>query len=277
VIITRPGFTFNPTNCAPQSIGASIQSDEKATATQSIPFQVTNCATLKFAPKFSASTAAKTSKAKGASLKVKLTYPSAPFASQANISQVKVELPKQLPSRLTTLQKACTAAQFEASPESCPVGSKIGSARATTPLLPVPLTGTAYFVSHGNEAFPSLIIVLKGYGVTVDLVGTTLIRKGITSSTFKTVPDVPVGSFELTLPEGPYSALAANANLCSRSVTEHKKVKGKKRTIKKAVALSLTMPTIFTAQNGAQLKQSTKISVSGCPKAKAAKKKKRKR
>jgi hypothetical protein len=50
---------------------------------------------------------------------------------------------------------------------------------------------------------------------TVDLVGTTFISKaGITSSTFKTVPDVPVGTFELYLPEGKDSALAANGNLC---------------------------------------------------------------
>ena len=45
---------------------------------------------------------------------------------------------------------------------------------------------------------------LQGYGVTVDLVGTTFISKaGITSTTFKTVPDQPFSTFELTLPEGP--------------------------------------------------------------------------
>jgi hypothetical protein len=32
------------------------------------------------------------------------------------------------------------------------------------------------------------------------------------------------------------------------------------------------MPTEFVAQNGAELKQDTKIEVTGCPKAKAAKK-----
>ena len=90
-----------------------------------------------------------------------------------------------------------------------------------------------YFVSHGGEAFPSLIIVLQGDGVRVDLTGTTFISKaGITSTTFKTVPDVPVNSFELYLPEGRYSALAANGNLC--------KLQGK-----------LKMPTPFVAQNGA--------------------------
>lgn len=278
VNITRPGFTFNPTNCAPQAIQATLKSAQGATSQSSVPFQVTNCATLAFAPKFQASTKAKTSKANGASLDVKLSYPTgpkAPFASQANISYVKVELPKALPSRLTTLQKACTAQAFEANPASCPPASQIGRAKATTPLLPVPLEGPAYFVSHGNEAFPSLVIVLQGYGVTVELIGTTLIKGGVTSTTFKTVPDVPVGTFELSLPAGPYSALAANQSLCSTSTVTHKRVKGKRRTIKTTKPVDLRMPTEFIAQNGAVFKQSTKIGVSGCPKVTAHKKAKR--
>jgi hypothetical protein len=152
---------------------------------------------------------------------------------------------------LTTLQKACTNAQFELNPANCPSESKIGYATVITPLLPVPLQGPAYFVSHGGEAFPSLIVVLQGYGITIDLVGSTFISKqGITSSTFKTVPDQPVTSFELTLPQGKYSALGTNKNLCTQK---------------------LAMPTVFVAQNGAEIHQSTKISVTGCPKSKARK------
>ena len=179
-----------------------------------------------------------------------MSFPSTPQGTEANIARVKVELPKQLPSRLTTLQKACPAATFEANPAHCPAASVVGHATAITPILPVPLTGPAYFVSHGGEAFPSLIVVLQGYGVTVDLVGTTFISKaGITSSTFKTVPDVPVGSFELTLPEGKDSALAANGNLCKSK---------------------LAMPTEFISQDNTVIHQSTKIAVTGCPKARRA-------
>jgi hypothetical protein len=248
VTIGRPGFTFNPTNCGRLAITGMLSSSEGATAAVSSAFQVTNCAALAFKPKFAASTSGKTSRVGGASLAVKLTYPSGPL--DANIARVKVDLPKQLPSRLTTLQRACSAAAFESNPANCPAASIVGHAKAITPILPVPLEGPAYFVSHGGEAFPDLIIVLQGYGTTVDLVGSTFISKaGITSSTFKTVPDVPVGSFELTLPQGKYSALAANGALCKSK---------------------LAMPTAFVAQNGAEIHESTKISVTGCPKAKKA-------
>ena len=209
VTINRPNFTFNPTNCSKLAVTGTLLSSEGSTSALSVPFQATNCAVLAFKPTLTASTVGKTTRANGASLTVKLGYPAGPY--DANISKVKVELPKGLPSRLPTLQKACLAATFEANPANCPAASIIGHATATTPVLPVPLSGPAYFVSHGGEAFPSLIIVLQGYGTTVDLVGSTFISKaGITSSTFKTIPDVPVGTFELTLPQGPFSALTAN-------------------------------------------------------------------
>ncbi|HWX45007.1 MAG TPA: hypothetical protein VNY52_06765, partial [Solirubrobacteraceae bacterium] len=178
---------------------------------------------------------------------------------------VKVELPRQLPARLTTLQKACTDAQFETSPAGCPPASIVGHAKAITPILPVPLEGPAYFVSHGGQQFPELILVLQGYGVTVYLKGETFIDPaGITSSTFSAIPDVPVGSFELTLPKGPYSALAANGNFCPHAITIRKHAHGKTQTFHKNIPMKLIMPTSFTAQNGAVLHQSTVISVSGC-------------
>jgi hypothetical protein len=257
VYIDRDNFMINPTNCDPLNFAATVggggadptdPADQQFVTTDT-PFQLANCQNLQFKPKFEVSTAGKTSKANGASLSVKLTSPNAPQGTQANIRRVKVDLPKQLPSRLTTLQKACTAQQFNTNPAGCPAASFIGHARAITPILPVPLEGPAIFVSHGGEAFPSLEIVLQGYGVTIDLVGSTFISKAdITSSTFKTVPDQPVRSFELTLPQGPYSALAANGDLCSSK---------------------LSMPTEFVAQNGAAIHQSTPVSVTGCPKKKA--------
>jgi hypothetical protein len=278
VTLDRPGFTFNPTSCdkqtfngtitgsplgAPTSLTGDVGYATQAGATSPIsaPFQVTDCPQLKFEPKFTVSTRGKTSRAGGASLTATLSYPNVPQGTEANIARVKVSLPKQLPSRLTTLQNACPAKQFEANPANCPAGSKIGYAMVTTPLLPVPLEGPAIFVSHGGEAFPSLTMVLQGSGVSVDLVGTTNISKaGITSTTFKAVPDVPFNTFTLTLPEGNYSALAANL-----PAKAHGSFCGQK----------LKMPTEFVAQNGAQIKASTKVAVSDCAKLKKASKKRR--
>jgi uncharacterized repeat protein (TIGR01451 family) len=280
VLLDREGFMFNPTSCLPMAVTGTITGTHGTSAAVSSRFQAANCARLPFKPTFQASTSGKTNKKLGASLHVKLVPPhegpqssssggttgsasgtsgtsgsasgSSAQTEEANIARVKVDLPKQLPSRLTTLQKACTKKHFKANPTNCPKASKISQTASITPILPVPLEGPAYFVSHGGEAFPSLIIVLQGYGVTIDLVGSTFISKaGITSSTFKAVPDQPVGSFELTLPEGKYSALAANGNLCKTK---------------------LTMPTEFVAQNGLAIHQTTKIRVTGCGKTKRAKK-----
>jgi hypothetical protein len=214
---------------------------------------VGSCRALTFKPNFQVSSPAKTSRANGAAIDAKILYPTGVLghnqaSSQTNIEAVKVELPKRLPARLSTLREACPSKVFEANPANCPPASAVGHVMAITPVLPVPLTGPAYFVSHGGEAFPSLILVLQGYGVTVEVVGSTYISPaGIISSTFKQIPDVPITLFELVLPEGPFSALAANGNLCRGT---------------------MRMPTDFTGQDGAERDQFTKVTVTGCPKTK---------
>jgi hypothetical protein len=254
VKMDRPGFTLNPTRCEPAAISATLTSTAGTPSPVSSHFEAANCASLRFAPKFSASTQAKASKANGTSLDVKVGYPTGPLGTYANIRSVKVDLPKQLPSRLTTLQRACVAKVFEANPADCPPESDVGMATAGTPLLSSPLTGPAYIVSHGGEAFPDLEIVLQGEGVELILDGNTLIKKGITSSTFKTIPDAPVSSFDLRLPTGKFSILTTNL-----PASAHYDLCGQ----------TLNMPTVITAQNGAVIKQTTKIGITGCGKTKA--------
>ncbi len=245
VSVDRPNFEFNPTNCSPMQITGTITGDQGASQNVASPFQVGGCENLPFHPSFSASTKGQNSKANGAGLTVKVG--STP--GQANIGKAMVVLPPTLPSRLTTIQKACVDHVFEANPASCPEGSLVGSATVRTPVLRSALTGPAYLVSHGGAAFPDLEFVLQGEGITLILDGQTAIRKGITSSTFNSVPDAPVSSFETVLPQGPHSALTtnlppkANYSLCTTK---------------------LTMPTTLTGQNGAVVTQQTKVAVEGC-------------
>ncbi len=254
-VIDRKEFMFNPTNCNPQSFSGTATSVEGTNAPLSSPFQVGSCRSLTFKPGFKVSTSAKTSRTQGASLDVKMTLPDeGGLSSTANVQRVKVSLPKQLPTPLKTLQKACLEKTFAENPKNCPVASQVGTVKVSTPVLPGGLTGTAYFVSHGGARYPELIMVLVGQnGVTVQVHGETQISKaGITTATFATVPDVPFSSFELTLPQREFPALTANGNLC----------KG-----------TLLMPTELVGQNGLVIQQNTKIAVTGCPPARPKAKK----
>jgi hypothetical protein len=249
VLVDRPGFIFNPTSCNPLAVNGTITGVQGATAGVSSRFQAANCGQLPFSPKFSASTKAKTSRANGASLDAKILIG---VKGEANAHVVAVQLPKQLPSRLTTIQKACLDSVFNANPAACPAASLVGTATAVTPVLPVPLSGPAYLVSHGGAGFPDIVIVLQGDGVRFDLVGSINISsKGITSSKFASAPDAPIDSFELKLPQGPHSILTGNGSLCAKP---------------------LIMPTTITGYNNKQVKQQTRVKVTGCPKAKKTKK-----
>jgi hypothetical protein len=247
VMLDRPRFTFNPTDCAPLALTGTLTSVGGAVAHLSQRFQVADCASLGFKPKFSVAATGHPTRKAGAGLSVKIAYPK---GAQANLRAVKVKLPRLLPSRLSTLQKACTDKVFAANPAACPAESVVGTATVSTPVLASKLTGPAYFVSHGVAKFPDLVFVLQGEGVTVVLDGETFIDEhtSITTTTFRSVPDVPIGSFALSLPQGPHSALAGHQSLCRRK---------------------LTMPTLLVAQNGAAIRQNTKIAVSGCAAGKA--------
>jgi hypothetical protein len=245
VNINRQGFLVNPTNCgglATESVlSGTLGPNLTAGVTQSIstPFQVGACGGLSFKPSFKSKTSAKTSKANGASLETTLNI----GAGQTNFKSVMVQLPKQLPSRLTTLQKACPESVFATNPYKCPSGSFVGGARANTPTLPGKLQGPAILVSHAGLAFPDLDLVMEANGVRVILVGNTKISKGITTTTFASPPDVPVSSITVNLPIGGHSALTANGSLCINP---------------------LTMPTTLIGQNGFKVTQKTKITVASC-------------
>jgi hypothetical protein len=252
VQVTRPRFTLNPTSCEKMTVGAMIVSTQGVQANVSSPFQVGGCNNLPFKPSFSASTLGKNSRAGGASLSVRVAQQS----GEANIHKVDLQLPVQLPSRLSTLKLACTAVQFETNPAGCPAASNIGTGEATTPLLSVPLTGPAYLVSHGGAEFPDIEFVLQAVeqGGTIKIVldGKTQIENGRTYSHFETVPDAPISSFETVFPQGPHSILATNVGQSAKF-----SLCGQK----------LSMPTTLTAQNGLVLQQNTAIAVKGCAKA----------
>jgi len=251
VTVNREKFIFNPTNCSSLAMTGQIGSEEGASSTFSAPFQATNCANLKYTPALEVSTAGKASKTNGASLHFKIAYPKGAMGSQSWMREMKFDIPKQLPARLTTIQKACLAGVFEHNRSACPPASIIGHVLVHTPVLPVPLEGPLYFVSYGGAAFPDAVAVIKGYGVTIESHGKTFIngKTGVTSATFESVPDVPFESIEVSVPQGPFSEFGANLpakandNFCGQH---------------------LVMPILFKAQNGMEIHQNVPVGVTGC-------------
>jgi len=246
VTVNRPNFEFNPTNCKTQSIKATLKGAGGGEEPVSAPFQPTNCGALPFKPKLTASVVGQGSKANGTTFSVKLESPG---LGQANIQKVDLTIPALLPSRLTTIQKACLEAVFNANPASCDEGSVIGEGVVHTPVFKNPLRGPAYLVSHGGAEFPDVEFVLQGENVTIVVDGKTHITHGVTYSKFETSPDAPFTSFETIFPAGPHSALTPNVpesenfNLCKTT---------------------LSLPTEMTGQNGAFISETTPVEVTGC-------------
>jgi hypothetical protein len=249
VVVERPGgkpFQFNPTNCEELKITGKLAGYEGTEAPASEPFYASNCASLPFAPKLTASVVGQGSKADGTTFVVTLESPG---LGQANIHKVDLTIPAKLPSRLTTIQKACPEADFDANPASCDEGSVIGEGIVHTPVFANPLRGPAYLVSHGGAEFPDVEFVLQGEGVKLVLDGKTHITGGVTYSKFETAPDAPFTKFESIFPAGPHSALtpavaeSENFNLCKTS---------------------LALPTEITGQNGAFIGETVPVDVTGC-------------
>jgi hypothetical protein len=252
VTVERPGnepFEFNPTNCEGLKIGGTVTGHEGGSTGISEPFHLSNCSSLPFKPTLTATVLGHGSKANGTTFKVTLESEG---LGQANIHKVDLTLPEALPSRLTTIQKACLEAVFNANPASCDEGSDIGEGIVYTPVFKNPLRGPAYLVSHGNAAFPDVEFVLQGEGVTLIVDGKTDIKKGITYSKFETAPDAPFTKFETILPAGPHSALTTD-------VPESEEF-----SLCKQASSRLEMPTTLVGQNGTTIEETSKIARIGC-------------
>ncbi len=242
--IDRQGVMVNPTDCSLQTVTGTVESTEHAVASLATPFQVNGCSRLPFAPTVTAVTQARAPAGAGAGLSVKLFEPT----GDAGVKSLKIQMPPQLPAELSTLQGACPEAVFIASPTACPRESQVGNATVRTSIFANPLRGIAYLVSHGSAALPSPVVVFEGEDVTLDLEGSTDVRRGILTTTFA-VPDVPITTFELNLPEGPFPLFGRNLPALARG---------------SFCSSKLILPTTIVAQNGDQRTRRTKLAVSGC-------------
>jgi hypothetical protein len=211
VNLNRPGFALNPTNCNPFSVSAQVFGSEGAVSDASSHFQVSNCASLNFAPKLALKLSGSAKRAGHPALSATVTYPSAPYA---NIAKARVSLPHSEFLDQAHIGTVCTRPELAA--EQCPAASVYGHAKVETPLLEKPLEGPVYLGTGYGTKLPELIAELNGQ-IHIILRGKvdTDKEKGI-RTTFEAVPDAPVSKFTISLDGGKKGLLENSEDLCAK-------------------------------------------------------------
>jgi hypothetical protein len=212
VILDRPNFSLNPTNCSPESVSATVRSTQGTVAQPSAYFQAAGCDQLSFKPSLAFHLAGPTHRGGHPRLKAVLKMP----AGGANIAAASVALPASELIDQGNFDNVCTRVQFAA--DECPAGSVYGHVVAKSPLFDETLEGPVYLRSSSHN-LPDTVAVLKGppsFPIEVDVDGRVDSIHGGVRNTFETVPDAPVSSFVLTLAGGRTKGLFENGEeLCA--------------------------------------------------------------
>lgn len=235
--LDRPGFAVNPSGCDLRTVVANLTGSGGSTATATAPYQATDCAGLLFQPRLTARIAHRGPK--GARTQPKLRTVITIPPGQSSTSSASVQLPKQMALELQAIKAVCTHEQALA--DACPAASRVGTVNATTPLLPVPLSGPVYMVQMPGSLFPGLRLALGG-PVQLRLDGALNLGKTITA-VFSGIPDVPLSRFTLTFGGG--GPVKVFGNPCTGPL--------------------LRFAGTLTGHNGATANTPAKAFVTGCP------------
>ena len=216
VYLSRPGFTLNPTSCAPFAVASTLTGSaapftnpKDITATTTVPFQVSDCSALRFAPRFAIKLRGGSRRGQFPSLRAVYR----PRPGNANLARAVVTLPHSEFLEQGHIDTVCTKRHLET--ETCPSGSVYGHASAATPLLAEPMRGPVYLATGYGHALPDLVTVLHGRGVRIVLDGRIDSRHERIRATFSGIPDAPVSKFVMTLDGGRRSILVNERNLCT--------------------------------------------------------------
>jgi hypothetical protein len=206
VVIDRPNFSLNPTDCSKLHVNSTVTSTQGAVAHPLSPFRVDGCKRLKFKPNLTLKLSGGTDRADYPALTAVLK----PRRRDANIAKTSVALPHAVFLAQEHIGTICTRKQFAAA--KCPKRSIYGRAKAWTPLLAKPLSGPVYLRSS-NHPLPDLVAALGG-DLNVNLVGRIDSKHGGIRTSFEAVPDAPVTKFILKMRGGNKSLLINSTGIC---------------------------------------------------------------
>jgi hypothetical protein len=218
-------FTRMPTNCSPGSSSVTVTyANGNTEASNASPdFAPTGCSSLRYAPILTASVV---KDAHDGGVRVVTTV------SQAAVEAAGARQTLTLPFPALAPNQGSLSIQN--------TGTAVGTAVATSPLLPTPLTGQAFLTGSGPFT-PTLTLQFPAPN-KLTLIGTVDLNGH--SVTFSGLPDVPQTSLVVTLFGGPHALQAAT---CAPP--------------------GGTLAGTFTGQNGKTVVDKVPLTVSGCPSA----------
>jgi hypothetical protein len=222
-----------PASCpaTPAHVTVTTDSYSDPTAhTASAPLQVTGCAALPFTPAFHV-TATKDAADSGTQVISDITQPASP--AQATPQSVSLALPADVLS--PNAHSVLSGGILCANPASGTCKT-IGTATATSPLYPAPLTGSDYLTGT-LSALKIVIVFPPPFALT--LAGAVDVAHNTT--TFTGLPDIPLSDLKVTLAGGQNAVFAA---FCSPA--------------------SGTASSTLIAQSGARAVVSAPFTVAGC-------------
>jgi hypothetical protein len=207
--IDRQGFMRNAASCAGKAIHATFAAVGGQTAEADAPYQATGCDALPFAPKLTTTIGSPGETGKLAHPPLGVVIQQAD--GEAPMSRAVVRLPKGIAVDITRIKATCTDAQLASG--SCPAASRIGDVRADTPLLPSALSGGAYLMQSATKGgLPGIALDL---GLTRLRGSVAIANDGQLTTTFDSVPDVPLRKLTLNLAGGRTGVLNTGVDLCS--------------------------------------------------------------
>ena len=211
VLVDRPEFTLNPTNCKPKQITATVTAAGGGVAQASDGFQVTGCSKLPYKPKLKIAFKGQMKRSGNPAVRATLTQK----PGQANTAAATVILPGSQFIDNSHINNPCTRVQFAA--EACPPKSTLGTVEAKSPLLDQPLKGNLVFRSNGGEReLPDIVADLRGQnGIRVIQVGFIDSVRGRVRTRFLSVPDVPLTKAVFRFYGGKRGLIENSKNLCA--------------------------------------------------------------
>jgi hypothetical protein len=234
------GFMTNPTSCDPATTTLRIVGHGDSEATGQNGFTPTACGALPYAPKLTATIGSPGRT--GANSVPPLTTIITQKEGEAATKSSAVTLSSPLSPNVSAIANVCSTADYSA--DTCPAKSRVGSAQVISPVLATPLSGPVRLVENPN-GLPKVVVYLNGV-INTRLQGEVTLTTQGSTTTFASIPDVPLSRFRLDFIGGPNGLVDTLADLCKTPASlaaEFKSHSGKTVTLASKAAVKGCPPT----------------------------------